>query len=70
MGHVTSAWRKLAETRVVAANLPLPRVIVPVDEIQNGKPDPEAFSMRLNSWGSRRESVSFLRTHDLVLTRG
>jgi mannitol-1-/sugar-/sorbitol-6-phosphatase len=40
---VTSAWRKLAETRVVAAGLPLPRVIVPVDEIRNGKPDPEGF---------------------------
>ncbi len=29
---VTSAWRKLAETRVIA-----------VDEIRNGKPDPEGF---------------------------
>ena len=40
---VTSAWRKLAETRVTAAGLPLPTVIVPIDEIQNGKPDPEGF---------------------------
>jgi mannitol-1-/sugar-/sorbitol-6-phosphatase len=40
---VTSAWRKLAETRIVAAGLPLPTVIVPFDEIQNGKPDPEGF---------------------------
>jgi mannitol-1-/sugar-/sorbitol-6-phosphatase len=40
---VTSAWRKLAETRVLAAGLPLPTVIVPIDEIQNGKPDPEGF---------------------------
>jgi mannitol-1-/sugar-/sorbitol-6-phosphatase len=40
---VTSAWRKLAETRIIAAGLPLPRVIVPVDEIRNGKPDPEGF---------------------------
>ncbi|MBS1806092.1 MAG: HAD-IA family hydrolase [Acidobacteria bacterium] len=40
---VTSAWRKLAETRVMAAGLPLPAVIVPIDEIQNGKPDPEGF---------------------------
>lgn len=40
---VTSAWRTLAETRVMAAGLPLPRVIVPVDEIRNGKPDPEGF---------------------------
>jgi len=40
---VTSAWRKLAETRVLAAGLPFPTVIVPIDEIQNGKPDPEGF---------------------------
>jgi sugar-phosphatase len=40
---VTSAWRKLAETRVVGAGLPLPTVIVPIDEIRNGKPDPEGF---------------------------
>ena len=40
---VTSAWRALAEARVLAAGLPLPSVIVPVDEIRNGKPDPEGF---------------------------
>jgi sugar-phosphatase len=39
---VTSAWRKLAETRV-AAGLPLTAVFVPIDEIRNGKPDPEGF---------------------------
>ena len=40
---VTSAWRKLAETRILAAGLPLPPVIVPIDEIRKGKPDPEGF---------------------------
>jgi sugar-phosphatase len=40
---VTSAWRALAEARVIGAGLPLPRVIVPVDEIRNGKPHPEGF---------------------------
>jgi mannitol-1-/sugar-/sorbitol-6-phosphatase len=40
---VTSAWRTLAEARVVAAGLPLPEVIVPVDEIRNSKPHPEGF---------------------------
>jgi sugar-phosphatase len=40
---VTSAWRTLAEARVLAAGLPLPKVIVPVDEIRNGKPHPEGF---------------------------
>jgi hypothetical protein len=36
---VTSAWRKLAEIRIIAAGLPVPKVIVPVDEIRNGKPE-------------------------------
>jgi mannitol-1-/sugar-/sorbitol-6-phosphatase len=40
---VTSAWRSLALTRVGAAGLPVPAVIVPIDEIQKGKPDPEGF---------------------------
>lgn len=40
---VTSAWRSLAEARVIAAGLPLPKVIIPVDEIHNGKPDPEGY---------------------------
>jgi mannitol-1-/sugar-/sorbitol-6-phosphatase len=40
---VTSAWRKLAVARVTAAELPLPTVIVPSDEIQNPKPNPEGF---------------------------
>jgi mannitol-1-/sugar-/sorbitol-6-phosphatase len=42
-GIVTSAWRTLAEARILAAGLPLPSVIVPVDEIRNGKPEPEGF---------------------------
>lgn len=40
---VTSAWRTLAEARVKAAGLPVPKVIVPADEIRNGKPHPEGF---------------------------
>ena len=40
---VTSAPRILAEARVLAAGFLLPKVIVPVDEIRNGKPDPEGF---------------------------
>ena len=40
---VTSARRTLAQTRVTAAGLPVPKVIVPADEIRNGKPHPEGF---------------------------
>jgi len=48
---VTSAWRSLAVTRVTAAGLPLPEVIVPVDEIQNGKPHPEGFLLAATQLG-------------------
>jgi sugar-phosphatase len=40
---VTSAWRSLAESRLKAAGLPLPKLLVPIDEIGRGKPDPEGF---------------------------
>ena len=40
---VTSAWRTLATIRVNAAGLPMPEVLVPVDEISKGKPNPEGF---------------------------
>lgn len=46
---VTSAWRTLAEARVSAAGLPLPKVLVPIDEIRNGKPHPEGF-LRAAEW--------------------
>ena len=42
-GIVTSAWRTLAEARIIAAGLPLPDVIVPVDEVRCGKPEPDGF---------------------------
>ena len=57
---VTSAWRTLAETRVQAAGLPLPKVIVPVDEIRNGKPDPEGFLKAAHQLGiSPKECLVF-----------
>jgi len=40
---VTSAPRQLAESRIESAGLPLPRVLVPADEITNGKPHPEGY---------------------------
>ncbi len=48
---VTSAWRTLAEARVTTAGLPLPKVIVPVDEIRNGKPNPEGFLLAAERLG-------------------
>ena len=40
---VTSAWRSLAEARVLGAGLPLPQVMIPVDEVRDGKPNPEGY---------------------------
>src|SRR5579884_1102512 len=45
-GHwavVTSAPRALAEVRLRAAGLPVPHVLVGVEEIERGKPDPEGY---------------------------
>ena len=40
---VTSAPRELAVRRMVAAGLPLPRVLVAADEIDHGKPHPDGY---------------------------
>jgi len=40
---VTSAPRKLAVLRLLAAGLLLPRVIVTADDVTKGKPDPDGF---------------------------
>jgi hypothetical protein len=39
-GVVTSAGRRLAVSRLTAAGLPLPRVLVTSDDVDRGKPDP------------------------------
>jgi len=57
---VTSAWRTLAEARVLAAGLPLPKVIVPIDEIRNGKPHPEGFLQAAERLGAApKECIVF-----------
>jgi len=56
---VTSAWRTLAEARIVAAGLPLPSLIVTVDEIRNGKPDPEGFLHAAERLGVAPEECLF-----------
>jgi mannitol-1-/sugar-/sorbitol-6-phosphatase len=40
---VTSCTRPLAEVRIKATGLPLPRRLVTSDDIQHGKPDPEPY---------------------------
>lgn len=40
---VTSAIRPVALSRIAAAGLPLPRVLIAAEDVQRGKPDPEGF---------------------------
>ena len=40
---VTSCTRRLAQTRLRAAGLPIPDRMVTCDDIKNGKPDPEPY---------------------------
>ena len=50
-GVVTSAPRNLAEVRLKAAGLPIPELLITVEQIARGKPDPEGFLLaatRLN----------------------
>ncbi len=42
-GVVTSGTRRLATTRLQWAHVPVPRVLVPADEVMNGKPHPEPY---------------------------
>src|SRR5699024_1964809 len=46
---VTSAPRRLAERRIAAAGLPMPRVLVTGDDVEHGKPAPDPFLL-----GARR----------------
>jgi sugar-phosphatase len=57
---VTSAPRTLAVTRIIGAGLKVPRVLVPIDEIRNGKPDPEGFLLAAEKLGvDPRECLVF-----------
>ena len=40
---VTSASRQLARVRLLAAGLPIPKVLISSDDIRAGKPDPEGY---------------------------
>jgi sugar-phosphatase len=40
---VTSATRALAEVRLRAAGLPIPKTLIAAEDVQRGKPDPEGY---------------------------
>lgn len=50
---VTSAPRALAEVRMRAAKLPIPKVMITAEDVQRGKPDPQGFLL-----GAQRLGVS------------
>jgi sugar-phosphatase len=50
---VTSAPRTLAEVRLRAAGLPIPKVMITGEDVQRGKPDPQGFLL-----GAQRLGVS------------
>ena len=50
---VTSAWRRLAEIRLSAAGLRLPRVLVTADEVPASKPSPDGYLLAADALGVR-----------------
>jgi sugar-phosphatase len=48
---VTSAPRLLAEARIAAAGLPLPRVMVAAEDVERGKPAPDPFLLGARKLG-------------------
>src|SRR5271165_2067545 len=48
---VTSAPRRLAEIRMAVAGFPPPKILVAVEDIERGKPDPEGFLKAANELG-------------------
>ena len=41
----TSAPRELAVQRLIAASIPVPQILVTVEDVQKGKPDPEGYKL-------------------------
>jgi sugar-phosphatase len=57
---VTSASRALAEKRLRAAKLPIPKEMVTAEDVQRGKPDPQGFLLGAERLGvSIRECLVF-----------
>jgi sugar-phosphatase len=52
---VTSAPRRLAERRILAAGLPLPNVMVAAEDVERGKPAPDCFQLAAKKLGVKPE---------------
>jgi len=52
---VTSAGRDLATSRLKAAGLPIPDVLVAAEDIKRGKPDPSGFILAAEKLGTNAE---------------
>lgn len=53
---VTSAGRELASRRLLAAGLPLPRLLVSADDVSIGKPHPQGYLLAAERMGAKGES--------------
>lgn len=56
----TSCTVQLAEARIIAADLPRPDVLVTVDDVTRGKPDPEPFLLAASRLGVAPEDCLVL----------
>ncbi|MBA5760952.1 HAD-IA family hydrolase [Vibrio sp. 404] len=54
-GIFTSAPRALAVERLKAASIPIPQILVTVEDVQKGKPDPEGYILAAQKLGKLPE---------------
>lgn len=54
---VTSADRDVAEARLAAAGLPVPKVLIPSDELEHGKPHPMGYLLACERLNVRPEDA-------------
>lgn len=53
---VTSAGRELASRRLLAAGLPLPRLLISADDVSIGKPHPQGYLLAAERMGAKGNS--------------
>ena len=59
---VTSGLRTVATARLVAAGIPIPRVMITAESIERGKPDPDCYLRGAQALGATRATASSWKT--------